>query len=148
MNSRKSSNVKNDGERLYEFTQKMFKLLTDVGTERKKSKEDWNKEVITQKQHHRNITKLYVKTILGMEHILRWELADIITVGLTSIFEDKKGKSLLFDELTLQKGKQLVDDFKPAVEHVKKVNKELKTSNDNLATHKPFAGLDKKLATQ
>lgn len=146
MNSKKNSKYINDGERLYEFTQKVFKLLTEIGNNRKKSKEDWNNEVITRNQHHRNITSLYVKAVSGMEGIVRWELASIVTDGIMTIFQETE--SMLFDKLTLQKGKELADAFKPVAEQSNLEKKELKQNNSNLATHKPFANLDKKLEVQ
>ena len=107
-----------------------------------KSKEDWNNEVITRKQHHRNITNLYIKAVAGTERILRWELANIITEGVISMFQEKESE--LFDKMTLQKGKELQKNLKPLVEHSKKLNKELDQTEKLLdMKHKPFSSLDK-----
>jgi len=130
---------KNDGERLYDFTQKVFTLLSEIGKERKQSKEDWNNEKITRKQHHQNITNLYVKAVVGMNVILISEFTTIIKDDVIAIFKEKE--KVFFDNLTLLKNRQLANKVKPIIEQVKLEKKEIKNGKANVCTHKAFAGL-------
>lgn len=137
---------KNDGERLYQLSQKLYILLTDIGKERKRSKADLDNEVITRKQHHRYITDLYVKMVDDTTKIIESEYATIVTDNIVNTFKS----SFLFSELNRMKedqGKHVEEISEKVMEITEEIQKP-EVKHAETLTHKPFAGLDKVMLKQ
>ena len=135
-------NQKNDNDRLYDFNGKLYTIVISSTVARKELKAEFDKKdsKLTRKEYHKKITDIYIALVIDIEKALRWEIAGLVTVGIIGIFKEKDSE--LFDKLMLQKGKELVDQFKPANEQANVVKKELDNSKNNKCTHKAFAGLE------